>query len=88
MENAFRDYLIKQGYKEYTQSEKPSTVYDYIYRVHANCEKENITWHKLAKNIDLIVQKYDSSGSMAKEGEKSHRAVRSALKRYREVVKN
>lgn len=88
MENAFRDYLIKQGYKKYTPSGKNSTVYDYVLRVHRICEKENMTWHELAKNIDLIVQKYDTGGSMDKEGEKSHRAVINALKRYREFVKN
>lgn len=87
MENAFKEYLIKRGYKEYTPSETPGTVYKYVYSVHTICEKENMTWQGLAKNIDSIVQKYDTDGSMEREGKKSHRTVINALKRYREFVK-
>lgn len=27
--NEFKEYLVKRGYKEFTLSGKPSTVYDY-----------------------------------------------------------
>jgi hypothetical protein len=83
----FETYLIKEGYSEYTPSGHPSTVYDYGKRVENICEKESISILKLAENIDFYVSKYDTYGSEAEYGNKSHRAIINALKRFQDFCK-
>lgn len=80
----FKTYLIKQGYSERTPSGNPSTVYDYGKRVENILERERISILKLTENIDFYVIKYDTEGIEAEYGNKSHRAIINALKRFQE----
>lgn len=86
MKNQFEFYLINQGYKQTTPSGRPSTVYDYIKRIDSVCVQENKSWASLAQEINFIVQAYDKGGCNEKLGNKSHRAVINALKRFAEFV--
>jgi hypothetical protein len=83
----FKTYLIKQGYSERTPSGNPSTVYDYGKRVENILERERISILKLAENIDFYVRKYDIDGIEAEYGNKSHRAIINALKRFQDFSK-
>ena len=87
MKDQFKAYLIKQGYSVTTPSGNPSTVYDYVKRIDKVCEWEYSTWKELAQNIDSIVIKYDVGGKKEHLGNKSHKAVINALKRYAEFSK-
>jgi len=80
----FERYLIQQGYSEYTPSGNPSTVYDYAKRIEKICERERISLKQLADNISFYVKKYDTFGSEAEFGKRSHNAFISALKRFEE----
>lgn len=82
MKKGFQNYLIEQGYSLTTPSGNPSTVYDYQKRIDKVCEWEGCTWEILATNISKIVAEYDVGGSKETEGNKSHRAVINALKRF------
>jgi len=83
----FKTYLIKQGYSELTPSGNSSTVYDYGKRVENILERERISILKLAENIDFYVSKYDTYGIEAEYGNKSHRAIINALKRFQDFCK-
>lgn len=84
MKDQFKNYLIKQGYSILTPAGNPSTVYDYVMRIDKVCEWEHLSWEKLAQNISLIVAQYDVGGSKEDFGNKSHKAVINALKRFAE----
>lgn len=87
MREKFENYLVSQGYKVKTPSGNPSTAYDYVKRIENICDWEKCNWEDIAKSIDLLVREYDIGGSKEELGNKSHRAVINALKRYREFVK-
>ena len=80
MKKEFEQYLISKGYKEYTPSGLPSTVYDYSKRIDAVCEWENTDWYGLAAKISNLLPEYEEGGGKAHLGAKSHNSVRSALK--------
>lgn len=87
MRTQFKQYLIKEGYKEYTPSGHPSTVYDYIKRIDFVCEEEGLlSWMQLASNINYYVNNYDIGGRKESLGELSHRSVINALKRFRDFL--
>lgn len=86
LKEKFYNYLREKGYKEYTPSGNKSTLYDYWGRIERICKDEEITWHELSKQINKFVQDYDTSGAKSELGEKSHRAVINALKRYQEFI--
>lgn len=85
---AFKDYLIENGYREYTPSGHPSTVYDYIKRIEKVLWSERISIFELNETIDSICEEYDVGGSKENLGNASHRAVINALKQYRNFIKN
>lgn len=87
MQEQFKQWLIRKGYKEYTPSGHPSTAYDYVKRVDKVCKIENCSWDTLAKNINSIVPLYDCGGEKADIGKQSHSAVISALKQFHEFVR-
>ena len=58
----FKDFLIEQGYSEFTPSGKPSTVYDYVKRVEKICDRENITIISMSNNIGFYVERYGPTG--------------------------
>lgn len=82
MQERFRQYLIDQRLKEYTQRGNPSTVYKYIRAVDRVCNREGLTWTQLAENISNIIKSYDVGGQNEVFGKKSNRTVISALKKY------
>lgn len=86
MLDEFEDYLIDRSFKQVTPSGRPSTVYDYKKRIERVCKYEGISVDELAKNIPIIIKKYDIDGEMEHIGNKSHRAVINALKRFHEFV--
>lgn len=83
---AYKSYLLSFGYKEYTPSGNPSTVYQYIKSVESVLEWENLTWIGLAFNISSIRRKYDRGGISQTQGELSHNTVINALRRFEEFV--
>ena len=88
MQEQFKKWLIRKGYKEYTPSGNPSTVYTYVKCIDKVCKIENLSWDALAKNIDYIVPLYDKNGEKANIGKQSHNSVISALKQFQEFVKD
>lgn len=84
----YEQWLIQNGYKEFTDSGKPSTVYDYSKRIGKICEREAFTIYELMSNIDSIVEKYDKGGSEEKFGLKSNSAYINALKRFKEFLED
>jgi|GEM_PF-1590514 len=84
----YRDYLIKLGYKEYTPSGNPSTVYQYIKSIELVMYHENYNyWQDVADNIDELIPKYDIGGKKEKIGNQSKRSVINALKRFEEFLR-
>lgn len=84
MKSKFTEYLIKNGYKQFTPKGYPSTAYDYPNRIEKVLYWEKMTWEELAENIDVIKSKYDINGEKSELGKKSHNAVISALRRFYE----
>lgn len=85
MIEAFKTYLIKQGYSEVTPSGKPSTVYDYAKRVLRIYERENTTIKELAVNIGQYVDKYGKYGVEYEFGKRGDNVFFSALKRFKKL---
>ena len=56
MEEEFKKYLIENGYKEWTPSGNPSTVYDYTKRIDKICEWESISWEQLANDVQKYLE--------------------------------
>ena len=86
MRKEFEQFLICEGYKKYTPSGHPSTVYDYIKCIDAVCEWERTDWRGLAEVIALILPEYEEEGIKAHLGAKSHNAVRCALRCFKRFV--
>lgn len=85
----FKEYLVKQGYKEFTPSGNPSTVYDYAGRIKTICTREGInTAKKLIGRIDELEQKYGETGSEVAFGKKSNSSYINAVRRFNEFVKS
>jgi len=87
MKEQYKTYLIKQGYAVTTPAGSPSTVYAYIKRIDEVCDWENISWSELTNKIDSIVMKYDVGGAKEHLGNKSHKQVINALKRFADFSK-
>ena len=83
----FKNFLIEQGYSEFTPSGKPSTIYDYLKRVEKICNRESITVIALSENIGFYIDKYGPSGNEAEFGMRSHNAFICALRKFEEFVK-
>ncbi|MDE6868899.1 MAG: hypothetical protein K2J83_07165 [Clostridia bacterium] len=88
MEEKFKNWLIQESYREFSQKRNPSTVYDYCKRVSMVIENEKLgSWEKLADNIGYYVKIYGPDGAKEKEGEKSHRSVINALRAFERFLK-
>ncbi len=87
MKKAFEEFLISEGYKKFTSSGKPSTVYDYVKRIDKVCEWENLNWQGLANNIKSVLPEYTENGTKAELGAKSHNAAKCALICFERFVK-
>lgn len=87
MKEQYLKYLIEQGYKQYTPSGNPSTIYSYIKAIERVMNWERIeSWSDLAKVIQEICAKYDEGGEKEKLGMMSNKTVINALKRYQEFA--
>lgn len=86
MKDAFEAWLIGHGYKKYTPSGSPSTVYAYLNGIDFVCTQERCDWKGLAQRIKNILPKYDIGGVKQQLGDRSHRTVINALKRFCEFV--
>lgn len=86
IQDKFKKYLKNRGYKEFSSCGNQSTVYDYIKRIDKVCGVENYSWHELANAIHKIIPLYDIGGEKEDIGNKSHRSVINALKRFQEFI--
>lgn len=85
----FKNWLVNRGYKEYTPSGNPSTAYDYVKRINFVIEQEHYnSWQNVADNIDFLLREYGETGRKAMLGKKSHNAVISALRRFKEFLED
>lgn len=82
----FRKYLIDKGYKEFTASGLDSTVGKYITAVEIVFLEERLSVEEFNRRINEICCLYDIGGAKESIGERGHRTVINALKRYREFI--
>ncbi len=82
----FRKYLIENGYKVYTPSGQPSVVFQYAREVEIILENERMSIEEFNRRINEICRLYDIGGAKESIGERGHRTVINALKRYREFI--
>lgn len=82
----FRKYLTENGYKIYTPSGLESTVGQYIDAVEKVLKEEGMFIEEFNRRINEICCLYDIGGAKESLGEKGHRTVINALKRYREFI--
>lgn len=86
IETDFEEYLANAGYREYTDSGSPSTVFSYSHAIKNVLEEEGLSWHTLQNNIENIIPIYDIGGAKQHIGAKSNCTVINALKRFCEFV--
>lgn len=83
----FKNWLIDNGYKEYTPSGLPSTVFDYVKRINFIINEEHYSsWEDVINNIDSLIDLYGEHGAKSELGKKSHNSVISALRRFKEFL--
>lgn len=82
----FQQWLKGRGYKEYSDAGNKSTIFDYTNRIKKVSVDENCSVEELAKNIDVVVAKYDQGGEKEEVGKNSHSSVIEALKRFKECL--
>ncbi len=87
LKEQFQKYLEEKGYKLFTPSGSPSTIYSYIKSIEkiVSCEGYE-GWHEVAKHIDYLCLLYGEGGAKQAEGQKSHKTVINALQRFQEFV--
>ena len=86
MWDGFQNYLVQQGYKLYTPSHLPSTVFEYRRAVSEIKEIEGLSLQDFCINIDSIIMEYDVGGIKEELGRKKHNTWINALKRFREYL--
>lgn len=82
MRLAYKEYLIQQGYQQYTPTGNPSTVYSYCNAVEKVRKMEKLSWLELGSRIMNIVAEYGPGGRKEKEGKKSKCTVINALRAF------
>jgi len=88
VEKEYLAFLEDNGYSMYTPSDLQSTAYSYLRAVNYVLYLENLTWELLAKKYNDIIIKYDIGGINEIIGNKSHKTVINALKRFAEFVEH
>ncbi len=83
---AYKNYMVRQGYKEYTPAGNPSTVYSYSNAVENVRQSENLSWNELVEQIENLVALYGPGGSKEEEGRKSKSTVINALRAFMNFV--
>lgn len=84
MRDAFYQFLVGKGYKEFAPSGRKSTVYSYCNRIDLVCNIENMSWYELSVNIKSVIPKYDIGGIHEKIGLKSNSTAIYALQAFEE----
>ena len=82
----FYEYLVSLGLSEYTKSGRKSTVYSYCKRIELVCKNENMDISQLARDISVIIPKYDYGGIYEDIGMKSSKTCINALKAFKNFV--
>jgi len=83
----FEKFLQRKGMKMTTPSGHPSTIPQYIRSIKLIMNEESIvSIEGLAKKINQLIVKYDIGGDKEAIGQKSHRTVINALKRFKDFV--
>lgn len=82
MRLAYKEYLIQQGYQQYTPTGNPSTVYSYSNAVEKVRKMEKLSWLELGSRIMNIVAEYGPGGRKEAEGKKGNNTVICALKQF------
>ena len=89
MKDAFTAYLIERGYKQFTDTGKNSTVYDYVKRIEKIMMWESYdSWNDVVDNIEHLCTLYGPGGAKEEYGKKSHNAVICALLRFKEFCRS
>ena len=66
LRDEFKNWLIKQGYKETTKSGLPSTVYDYLQTLDQLCRQENqMNYETLTCSVFSILPNYQGKTKTA-----------------------
>ncbi len=82
MQNTFKNWLVMQGFKEFSANGDRSTAYDYSRRVDLVRKAEGLTWNELVAQIDDILPLYLSNGKKATDGRISHESVLNAMRQF------
>ena len=88
MENAYIEFLLCHGLKEYTPAGNRSTVYSYASAVKRILRSEGLTWDLSPEEIGALVQMYGTGGEKEEEGRKSNNTVYSALLWYQKFARS
>ncbi len=80
----YEAYLINEDYTEITPNGAPSTVPQYMRAIESVLEEEHLTWSALEPQISHIVSLYGEGGVKEAIGNKQHKTVINALKRFEE----
>lgn len=86
MTKNFKNWLINNGYKLFTENNQPSTVFDYLTGVRYVCEWENKTIEQLADSISEVLPRYFDGGEHYVRGRMKSRAVRCGLRQFNKFV--
>lgn len=88
MENAYVEFLIHSGLKQYSAAGNKSTVYSYASAVKRVLRCEGLTWDISPEKIGALVQMYGPGGEKEEEGRKSNNTVYSALLWYQKFARS
>lgn len=67
---------------------KDSTINGYVGALEKIRNDEDCPWQELADNIEKYVRLYDTTGKKGEIGTKNHNYIISALKKFREFVRD
>lgn len=88
MENAYIEFLLRHGLKEYTPAGHRSTVYSYASAVKRILRSEGLTWDLSPKEIGALVQMYGTGGEKEAAGRKSNCTVIRALIWFQKLIRS
>ena len=80
----YEAYLINEDYTEITPKGAPSTIPQYMRAIESVLEEEHLTWSALEPQISHLVALYGDGGAKEVIGNKQHKTVINALKRFEE----
>lgn len=87
-ENGYKQWLKKLGYKEFTPSGLPSTIYSYVCAIKKVMKREGIqNWSQLADQIGRLVFDYGEFGKHSEYGKQSNSTVINALERFKDYLR-